>query len=472
MALSRRTADTDMLTIRQVWAYDSNDAVIPALRCLTTDGAGGTFWAVPSSLGGIPAFNTVIANNVELAATAPSNALIISTFGGLAMNPNSNTNRIDLAATCFTTFEVSSGNTLVAYSNNTLTPTVRFVARGSLDISADPLTNTLYFQTQATAISTSIFGYNRVNVISNASTMTYDALNNSNNTVLTATSPSSILQIVGLGDILISTNVTSNAMFIGISSFSASSFNALSTVAYSAYASTLSTVSTLFIDKTVFSTTMSNLSTSIAIDTNNKFQFITNNYTTNALFQFVSTGTGSNVSTLFKQTLGLNGGTLSSLNIYSSLTVTPFGLTAGDQDINSGTFTFSTSGFSLASLLSPLLRAQTVAVSYHPSFLINANELTSNIVIVSTLLYAADTVIPNSIFTRPLWKVTTSTLVTDSIEVCIKASDILSSLTSSYRFVHILKNYSSAVTSEVTDLQSPTNSLAVRIGGTNFAGVY
>lgn len=469
-----------MLTIRQVWAFNSNDSVIPALRCLTTDGAGGTFWAIPSSLGGIPAFNTVIANNMVIPATSPSNALVISTFGGLVMSANSTTNQINLAANCFNRFEVSSGNTLVAYSNNVLTPTVRFVARGSLDISADPLTNTLYFQTQPTSISTSIFGFNHVNVISNASTMSYDALYNSNAAELTATSISSALQFIGLGDILLSTNTTSNAIFIGISSFTAASFNALSNLAYGAFASTMSTVSTLFVDTTEFSTTISNVSTSISLDSQVKYQFITNNYTTNALFQYVSTVTASNISTLFTQTRGLNGGLVSSVNTFSSLTTTQISpLTGVITPGADGSFLVSTHSFRLDSLLTPITLGKNTVIDYSPSLLLGSNQVVTGATLnVSTFLLAIDNgitaIVPGSFYTRPVYNSIdqNNILYTDRLQIELSKSIVLASLTSTYQFCHNITHYYPPASTDIQDLINPTNSLSVRITGTNFAGVY
>ena len=466
MALSRRTADTDMITIRQVWAYNSNDSVIPALRCLTSDGAGGTFWATPSSLGGIPAFNSVVANGVPIVADAPSNALVLSTFGGLALLANSNTKRIDLAATCFSRFEISSGNTLVAYSNQTITPTVRFVASGSLNISGDPLTNTLYFQTTPTAISTGIFGYSQVAVTSNAAAPGDVAY-------LTATSPSTALGIVGYGDILLSTNVTSNTLVISISSFDSATYLGMSSLLANTYGSTLSTVSTLFVDKIQFSTGLSNLSTSVGIDSMQKYQFITNNYTTNALFQYVSTGTGQNVSNLFTQTFGLNGGLLSSVNVFSSLGLTPFGSGQGVQNTNASTFTFSSATFSLASLQTSIEKAQHTVIDYAPSFVLEGNTLSTQLTAMSTFLVAGTTQLLSTLYVRPLWTPSNADVVlyTDSLKIELDPTQLASAVTSTFQFYHVMTNYSSATTA-VTDYTFPRNSLSVRITGTNFAGVY
>jgi hypothetical protein len=60
MASSRRTYDTDVITLRTVFAKNPGNSNVPALRVLTADGQGGTYWAVPSSLGVYPSFNQII----------------------------------------------------------------------------------------------------------------------------------------------------------------------------------------------------------------------------------------------------------------------------------------------------------------------------------------------------------------------------------------------------------------------------
>ncbi len=466
MALSRRTFDTDMLTIRQVWAYNSNNSIIPALQCLTTDGQGGTFWAVPSSLGGLPAWNTIVANGLPIVATAPSNSLILSTFGGLAMIANSTTKRIDLAATCFQRFEVSSGNTLVAYSNQTITPTVRFVASGSLNISADPLTNTLYFQTTPTSISTGIFGYSQVAVTSNTASP-------GDIGVLTATSPSTMLRMFGTGDLLLSTNITSNAVYFSISSFDAATFLSISSVT----GNMLSSVSSLFVDKIQFSTGLSNLSTSIGSNFAQTIQYITNNYVDTGTFGYFSNTTTSNVSSLFTKTFGLNTGLLSSVNIFSSLGGTPSGVTAGSNTGAISTFLFSSASFSLFSLNSNIQKAQHTVVEYRPSFVLEGNVLSTSLTWVSTLIYAEGTgggsYLPSSLFTRTFWSPSNADQLayTDSLQIELDPIQLSTSITSTYQFHHFVTNFSSA-TASLTDYTSPTNALSVRITGTNFAGVY
>jgi len=148
----RRTYDTDFLIIRQVGALDSNNAVIPALRVLTADGIGGTYWAIPSSLGGYPAFNQVIADNTPIIANNPYNTLVLSTTQGIASVVNNN--QITLFSKAFTTIDISGGDTLRGYSNNIVTPTIQFVGTQGISIVGDSNTNTIFFGGGMNIVST------------------------------------------------------------------------------------------------------------------------------------------------------------------------------------------------------------------------------------------------------------------------------------------------------------------------------
>ena len=246
MSSSRRTYDTDKIIVRTITAYDDASKPIPALRTLTAGGDGTTFWAIPSSLGGFPAYNNVIVNNTALVADLSYNTLTINSVQGIGINVAGK--ELTFFNKGFTEFDISGGNTLVGYSNQTVTPTVKFVGTNGIRLSSDPLTNTFYIQGTTAAISSGVYAYAQLNVISNASTLTTEAIGNSNNTYLTATSVSTVLNVIGVGDIQLATNTTSNAYFISISSFTSEGYLALSSLAYNIYGSTMSTVSSLFYD--------------------------------------------------------------------------------------------------------------------------------------------------------------------------------------------------------------------------------
>jgi hypothetical protein len=366
---SRRTYDTEMITLRQIFAYNSNNSVIPALRVLTTDGKGGTLWATPSSVGGIPAFNEVIANGTSILADEPFNRLYLSTSDGLGMIRNPATNEIRFYNKGFTEFNVVGGNKLVGYSNNTVTPVVKFEGRGGVRVSADPLTNTMFIQGVPTAISTAAYAFGQINVISNASTLTPNAIGNSNNAYLTATSPSSLVSILGLGDIKLYTNTTSNAYFIGISTFNSADYLQLSSIAFNGYASTLSTVSSLFYDipKTgVATSSLKNLISNIStgIDSNFKYfeTYFVTNYTSLNYFGLNSTSVGNTLSNIQADInyLYIQQGVIDVVNIQQTSTAT-------------GTNTTTLSSFN-DSFSTNLIKATTIGVNCNsPQYTVDIN---------------------------------------------------------------------------------------------------
>ena len=73
-----QTLDTDILTVRKINVLTQTNSFIPALTTLTSDGQGGTYWAVPATLGGIPAINEVVVDNKKITASNPFNTFSIS----------------------------------------------------------------------------------------------------------------------------------------------------------------------------------------------------------------------------------------------------------------------------------------------------------------------------------------------------------------------------------------------------------
>jgi hypothetical protein len=78
MASSRRTYDTDFITLRTVYAQNSNNVKIPALYALVADGSGGTRWSIPSSFATNPSFNQIIHGGLlPFAFTKDGNADVV-----------------------------------------------------------------------------------------------------------------------------------------------------------------------------------------------------------------------------------------------------------------------------------------------------------------------------------------------------------------------------------------------------------
>ena len=451
--MSRSSQHITNLTVQNIYPINVNNSFVPALQTLTSDGVGGSYWAVPSSLGGYPSFNSVVADNVAIPALVSTNILYLSSATGIGMVTTPAANRIDIFSKSFGAFAVSTGNTLLAYSNSIVTPTVNLIGTSGIRIDANPLTQTLTFSGMPTAISTGQYGYNQVNVISNATQP-------GSTTYLTASSPSSILNLMGTGDILLSTNVTTNTVTVSISSFTSATYLATSTLAGNAYLSTLSTVSTLFYDipRSVSTTAglltvMSNMSTGIRAQLSFDEQNVQNNYTILAAFQNYSTGIFTRQASQDLLTNKLLGNTLSSFYFRSSI-----GTTLGANTIQTGftnatstIFQCSTVSFRLDSMSSMTKYMPVTQITYNPSLWFSyvnsdgTHNSTRDMRYISTTLYVGTSILSNVNFTRP-WQALntdsqTSNLYTDTITLTIPAAQVSTNIMSTFTVCHAISPF-------------------------------
>jgi hypothetical protein len=440
MASSRKTYDTEILSIRKVFAYDSNNAPIPANRCLTANGSGGTYWAALSTIGSIPAYNQFNVNGMLFEATDPFNTLTLSTYQGIGFVRNSTTKEVGFYAKAFQQFDISGGNTLKAYSNATLTPTVKFVGKQGVHVSADPLTNTLTITGEPTNISTGIYGYYQINVISNASTLTTDAIGNTNSQVLTATSPSTVLKVIGVGDIQLTTNTTSNAYFISISTFTSKGYLDMSGVAYGTLSSAMSTVSTLFATREYASTLsgsntstlyseLSNVSTGIQAKFAYDNQNLLLNYTPIATFNVFSNTTNTTLNTF--------------VNIRSTLGTQFENSNMAGIAFNARQLYISSAHFRLDSLSSAIFKEPNVTLTYSPSLIFSSNNAPSRVMGVSTFVRVNLTILSNTMVERP-WMATNSNasnVFTDTCFFEMNQTDILANITSTFTIGHLIDQW-------------------------------
>jgi len=468
--MSRRTYDTDIISIRQVNAYNPNNSFIPALQTLTADGKGGTFWAIPSSLGGFPAFNEVYANNLPMVADLSYNRLYLSSAEGLGILKNSTTKEITYYSKCFSKFDISGGNALVGYSNSAVTPTVKFAGIGPIRLSSDPVTNTIFFSALPySAISTGIYGYSQVNVISNASTLRTEAIANSNNTFLTATSPSTVLNILGVGDIKLATNVTSNAYYITISTFTSAGYLDISGHAYGAYSSILSTVSTLFYDnREVGNATSSimNFTSNVSTGIQQKIEYDNQNTMANFnLYINTTNTTNSNLNTVA-------AGLFSTISYTSTMNFPLMGSELGGP-ITGTTYQVSTTSFRLESMKSIIDKNAYIHLTYSPSLIFSSNADPGRIFSVSTCIQAGNTILSN-VFVRPWMALgsNTSNLYNDTINLQIDNNIARASYTSTYTFVHRITSFApGGIASCNIRYATSDNGMQVSLFGENFRGL-
>jgi hypothetical protein len=249
-----------------VFAKNGLNSNIPALRVLTADGLGGTYWAIPSSLGMNPSFNEIITSAGTYTADLSFNKfrLLAGENIGMVDGPTGS-NQTTLFAKAYSQIDVSGENTLNAFSNGQLDSSLRIAGQGGIQVRADPGTNTLFIEGPTAPIyvvSTNIYGFSQLYAVPTTSSVTSN-ITGLAGTYITADSSSTVLKFLGLGDILLSTNVSQTAVFFGISSFTSKGYLDISANAYGAYPSTLSTVSSLYVQGTTLSTSLQNYSTTV-----------------------------------------------------------------------------------------------------------------------------------------------------------------------------------------------------------------
>jgi hypothetical protein len=403
-------------------------------------------------------------DNTQFTASNSFNTFAISSGTGIGTLVDPIKNSITLYSKSFDTIDISGGNSISAYSNSIVSPTMKLVGRNGVKITSDPLTQTLFFDTPATAISTGIYGYSQFNIISNASTVNIGAINNSNHIALTASSTSSLIHFVGVGDIVLNANSTSNAVFMSISSFTSADYLNNSTLINTMYASTLSTVSSLFIANTSPSgnpTMNALLSTSASLQSNIQFNANTvmNNYTNINLFKILS----NTVNKITSYSSSIN--TSDFIGTYT-------GTVGIDQHI-----TVSTIQFRLDSMSSFINNGAQVTLSYSPSLKYNFIATSADIANVSTFIQAGDTKIYNATFVRPWFIQAVNSpapqpyLYTDTMNFILNSNTIGSVLNSTFTFYHHADlsavSYPAGINDTINVLTCAHNSFNITLTGMN-----
>lgn len=263
MASSRKTYDTDVITLRTVFAKNVVNSNIPALRVLTADGAGGTYWAIPSSLGLNPSFNEIITSAATYTADLSYNRFRLFAGEGIGMvNGTAGSNQTTIFGKAFNTVDVSGENSFYAFTSNTLTPNIRVATTGAIQARADPTTNTLFIDGPVSnpyIVSTGQYGFYQMKVIPQTSTVT-SSIQGWSGDFITASSPSTTLNLLGYNDIKLSTNITTNSIYFSISTFTSQGYLNISTAAFTAYPNSISTVSSLYTPLDIFNSTVVSLS--------------------------------------------------------------------------------------------------------------------------------------------------------------------------------------------------------------------
>ena len=214
--MNKKSYDTDEITLRKVYARTSTNTAVPAMTVLTADGTGGTYWAIPSTLGYNPSFNQIATDAGTFTATSPYNTFTLSQGGGIGFVQGALTNQMYIYSKGFNQITAVGGNTLYGFSNNVTTPTLNFAATGGISLQANPVTNTLTFTGNGIPISTTLNSFQSLKVFPNLSTPTGQISSLTGFTVLSANNYSSILTLAGTGQISLTSDYNANAVFIGL----------------------------------------------------------------------------------------------------------------------------------------------------------------------------------------------------------------------------------------------------------------
>lgn len=214
--MNKKSYDTDEITLRKVYARTSTNTAVPAMTVLTADGTGGTYWAIPSTLGYNPSFNQIATDAGTFTASLPYNTFTLSQGGGIGFVQGALTNQMYIYSKGFNQVTAVGGNTLYGFSNNVTTPTLNFAATGGISLQANPATNTLTFTGNGIPISTTLNSFQSLKVFPSLSTPTGQISSLSGFTVLSANNYSSILTLAGTGQISLTSDYNANAVFIGL----------------------------------------------------------------------------------------------------------------------------------------------------------------------------------------------------------------------------------------------------------------
>ena len=214
--MNKKSYDTDEITLRKVYARTSTNTAVPAMTVLTADGTGGTYWAIPSTLGYNPSFNQIATDAGTFTASLPYNTFTLSQGGGIGFVQGAATNQMYIYSKGFNQITAVGGNTLYGFSNNVTTPNLTFAATGGISLQANPVTNTLTFTGNGIPISTTLNSFQSLKVFPSLSTPTGQISSLSGFTVLSANNYSSILTLAGTGQISLTSDYNANAVFIGL----------------------------------------------------------------------------------------------------------------------------------------------------------------------------------------------------------------------------------------------------------------
>ena len=439
----QNVVDTSLLFVKQINARNPDGSLIAAQKVLTSDGAGGTYWASPAGFTAAPSVNGMTFDGVPLVADSSNNYFRFLSGSGIGTTVDTAAKTVNIFSKSFQTIDVSGGNTI---RSSSASPTLRLVGEGGIQLSSDPVVNTIYIRgagdaarleggaagaggAGGAATGSVANAYSQINVISNVRTIVPGAVDSANTSVLTASNASERLTVAGVGDVLLSTNVTRNAYFISISSFTSKGWHDLSGVAYGTLSSAMSTVSSLFTNTTQLQSTTASLASNIQRTGN-----LINGYTTLDLYKLNSTNTSYKIA-------GVN-------NFASSINISQHrGDLAGTY--GNSIYSLSTATFRLDALSSIITNKGQVQINHAPSFSFSNNFTVSGdtLLYVSSFIRCGEQDILSTTFVRP-WLLRSGSIInlyTDSLRFLLPVATINNpGMRSNYSIMHRIDNFTLA----------------------------
>lgn len=431
----QNVVDTSLLFVKQINARNPDGSLIGAQKVLTSDGAGGTYWASPVGFTAAPSVNGMIFDGVPLLADSSNNYFRVLSGPGIGTSVDTGAKTVNIYSKSFQTIDVEGGNTV---RSSSASPTLRLVGCNGIQLSSDPIMNTIYIRGSSVSAGAGAGAgaaapglvaenaYSQVNVISNVRTITPGAVDSSNNIVLTASNTSEKLTVAGVGDVLLSTNVSRNAYYISISSFTSKGWHDLSGVAYGAMSSAMSTVSSLFTNTTQLQSTTASLASNIQRTGN-----LINGYTSIDLYKLNSTNTSYKIA-------GVN-------NFASSINISQHrGDLAGIY--GNSIYSLSTATFRLDALSSIITNKGQVQINHAPSFSFSNNFTVAadTLLYVSSFIRCGNQDILSTTFVRP-WLLRSGSIInlyTDSLKFILPVANINNvGMNSNYSIMHRIDNF-------------------------------
>lgn len=280
MASSRKTLDVDLITLRKVNIRGDRNTFIPSTSVLVSDGQGGTYWSLISSVGTYPSFQQIIVDCNTYNATPSSQSFTIISGNGIGfLDAGPGSNATYIYAKAFQTLGVNGQSSINAFTNGQVTPTINLSSVGGLWLSTDTTSQTIFFNA----------GIKTVNVIQNTSTYTSN-LGPLLGVPLPITPLYSTLTFYGIGDVNVYGDFATNSIYFGVNGFTAQSFLTLSSSVAALSNTILGAANSIYINKADFSTGLVSLSTGVGQQLSS--------YAISTTFLALSTYTNSNVSTL------------------------------------------------------------------------------------------------------------------------------------------------------------------------------